>query len=243
MTRMELIQEVIDELSASCALANKLPTSEIERLIKRGERWFFDNYEESLELRYLVLRRSVFTTPTFRKERYIQLPDEVESVFEVREVDGSSLLGSIDKDFSDNKLIGSEVFLSSSLGDNLVTLAARMQFFDLARGFMLERVAFDWNHLTRKLFIAGRNPMNDVFLQSYIRVPLDRLYEDQFFIRWVVAKCKIALGNLLGRFTYTLIGGVTVNYQDLISQGQEELKDVEAAIDARNTPSFFFTFH
>lgn len=243
MTKGELIQEVIDELSASCSLANKLNTSEIERIIKRAERWFFDNYEESLESRYLVLKKELFDTPEFTQYRTIQLPDCVESVFELKEIQGGSFLGTVDRDFSDTKLIGSEVFLSTSLGDNIVSLAARMHFFDLAKGFMLERVAHSWNHLTHKIMILGRNPYRDVFAQASVRIPLDRLYEDQFFIRYVVGKAKVALGNILGRYTYTLIGGVTVNYSDLVSQGTEEWKDVVQEIKDRSTGDFFYTFH
>jgi len=243
MTRGELIQEVIDELSGSCSLANKLPTSEIERIIKRSERWFFDNYEESGELRYLVISQAKFQTEDFKANRTIQLPDSVQSIFELREIEGSSFLGTIDRDFSDSKLIGSEVFLSNSLGDNIVSLASRMSFFDLAKSFILERISFNWNHLTNKLMIAGRNPRRDVFAQAYIKIPLDRLYEDQYFLRYVVGKCKISLGNILGRYTYTLIGGVTVNYADLVSQGTEEVKQVEEDINSRQSPDWFFTFH
>jgi len=243
MTKGELIQEVIDELSASCVMANKLSTGEIERIIKRTEKWFWDNYEDSLEHRYMVLKNPVFNTEEFRQTRAIQMPDCVESVWELREINGGSFLGTIDKDFSDNKLIGSEVFMSGNLGDNLVTLASRMSFFDQAKAFMLERISHTWNHLTKKIFISGRNPSRDVFLQVHVRIPLDRLYEDQFFLRYVIGKAKISLGNTLGRFTYNLIGGVTINYQDLLSQGSEEVKQVEEEIQSRNSPDWFLTMH
>ena len=51
---------------------------------------------------------------------------------------------------------------------------------------------------------------------------------------------KIQLGNLNGRYTMTLPGGVTVNSADLVSQGKEDVTQVEEEIKAQTTSSWFY---
>ena len=48
------------------------------------------------------------------------------------------------------------------------------------------------------------------------------------------------MGNLTGRYTFTLPGDVTIGSADLVSQGKEEMKDVEDEIKAMAPNAFFF---
>ena len=45
---------------------------------------------------------------------------------------------------------------------------------------------------------------------------------------------------MVGRYTFTLPGGVTMNAGDLVSQGKEEVKEVEEEIKNQSNSSFFF---
>ena len=124
------------------------------------------------------------------------------SVFECKEITGAGLLGTVDRDFADNKLIASEIYLSPFTGDSLVFRTAQYQFFDLTRAFFLEWIRYDFNRRTHKVKILGRDPHRDVFFNTYVKIPLDKLYEDYYFTRYVTAKSKIALGTMLGFFDY-----------------------------------------
>ena len=55
MTQEELIQEIQDALSFSCALPYNLNATETERIIKRAKAWFYDNYQYAVEERVFVL--------------------------------------------------------------------------------------------------------------------------------------------------------------------------------------------
>ena len=189
MTKQELVETVQRELDSSFALPSQLQPSEIERIIDQVSVWFYENYRESVETQYYIIRASEFKTPEFRKTRTVTMPECVVSVFEVKEVTGAGLLGNIDRDFADNKLVASEIYLSPFTGDSLVFRTAQYQFFDLTRAFFLEWIRYDFNRRTRKLKILGRDPSRDVFFQTYVKIPDDKLYEDYYFFRYVTAKC------------------------------------------------------
>ena len=116
MTEADLIQEIRDDISHSCALPYNLNDQEIKRIIKRARAYFYDNYQYAVEDRIFVLGKELFSNPSFRATRQIQLPSCVVSVYDVREVNGSGLTGTPDKDFGDSKLLGSELMLSPFAG-------------------------------------------------------------------------------------------------------------------------------
>jgi hypothetical protein len=98
MTKQELIETVQRELDSSFALPSQLQPSEIERLIDQCSIWFYENYREAVETQYYIMRSSEFKTPEWFKTRTITMPECVVSVFEVKEITGAGLIGTIDKD-------------------------------------------------------------------------------------------------------------------------------------------------
>ena len=243
MTKDELIETVARELDASFALPSQLQPSEIGRIIDQISVWFYENYREAVETQYYIINRGEFQKPEFTSTRTIMMPECVVSVFEVKEVTGAGLIGSVDMDFADNKLIASEIYLSPFTGDGLVFRTAQYQFFDLTKAFFLELIRYDFNRRTRKLKILGRDPKKDVFIQTYVKIPDDKLYEDYYFIRYATAKSKIALGRMLSFFDYNLMGGIKVNAGDIKSEGEAEIEKIEQEIKDQDTPDYFMTWH
>lgn len=259
MTEQDLIQEIKDEISHSCALPYNLNDQEIKRIIKRARAYFYDNYQYAVEDRIFVLGKELFSAAAFRATRQIQLPQCVVSVYDVREVNGSGLIGTPDKDFGDSKLLGSELMLSPFVGDNLVYRTVLYSFFDLAKAYLLESYAFNFNKNTKKLTINGRDPARtnttmggsdttlyagvDVGVRAYIAIPEESLYDDELFVRFCLAEAKINIGRLLGTFEYNLPGGVRINYNNIQSLGTSEKAEIIQMIKDENTPSYFLQWN
>jgi hypothetical protein len=261
MTLEELVQEIQDDLSASCSLPYNLNIEEIHRVIRRGKAWMYDNYQYAVEKRYFVLRNDFFGTPQFRNTRQIQLPDNIVTVFDVREVNGMGISGNPDRDFGDSKLLGSELLLSPFTGDNLVYRTVMYSYFDLAQAYLLPTYAYNWNKNTKKLTILGRDPNRsgrgggggvgtgydqngmDVAVSCFVAINDHDLYADELFIRYCLAKAKISLSRVLSAFNYNLPGGVQVNTSLLRQDGEKELEEVMAMINGENTPSYFLQWN
>lgn len=243
MTKQELVETVQRELDASFALPSQLQPTEIERLIDQTAVWFYENYRDAVEMQYYIMSVGEFKKPEFLATRTVTMPECVVSVFEVKEITGAGLLGNIDRDFSDNKLVASEIYLSPFTGDGLVFRTAQYQFFDLTRAFFLEWIRYDFNRRTRKVKMLGRDPRQDVFFNTYVKIPDDKLYEDYYFFRYVTAKSKISLGRMLSFFDYNLMGGIKVNAADIKAEGEAEVEKIEQEIKDQDTADYFSVWY
>jgi hypothetical protein len=45
---------------------------------------------------------------------------------------------------------------------------------------------------------------------------------------------------MLQTFNYTLPGGVTVNYQNIVTTAEKEMEDVKAMMKGENTPDWMY---
>jgi len=243
MTRSEFLLEIKDEIRGTCALPYSIPDKEINRIIDQAKKYFYRNYKEAVETQHYVVPKEEFDKPDFKTERSIHMPDCVISVTECKEISGGGRLFTVDADFSDNRLIAAELYLSPFQSDDLVMRTAQYAYWDLAQAFFLERIAYDYNRNTKKLKIRGRNPKKNVFILSYVEIPEDDLFEDWFFIRYCTAKVKVALGRILGFFEYQLPGGVAINSTDIKDEGNEELEKLLEQIDEENSPDWFYIWH
>lgn len=243
MTRDELIQQVNDEITVSGSLPYSIPQKEMERIIGQAENWFYVNYGPSVETSYYVLSRDLFSQKEWKSTRSVLLPDCVISIQDVRDFRGGGILGSVDKDFADNRLIASELFLSPFQSDDLVLRTAQYSYWDLTQCFLLERYAFDFNRNTKRLKILGRDPKRNVYIQTYVKIEDYKLYDDWFFQRYVCGQAKVSLGRLLGTFTFNLPGGIQVDASTIRDEGKEEIEAVLQKIDDENSPDWFYLFH
>lgn len=241
MTKSELIADIKEELTFSRALPYVIPDKEIERIIRIAEGYFYDNWRHAVEPRYLAIPQDVFLNERFRKERAIRLPDCVQFVHQMREPRGASIFGSIDRDFSENKFVGSEIFLTPFIGESIMYRTILFSFLDLTKGFVLDTFAYNYNRNTRDLIVLGRNPIaNGAVLEVAKKIELEDLYNDELFQRYVRAKAKLRLGELLTSFDYNLPGGVKVNYNNLVTRAEAEMTAVMEMMKGENTSDWMF---
>lgn len=242
MTRAELALDIKQELTLAKALPYSIPDQEIDRIIINAERFFYDNWRHAVEPRYLLIPSELLSSEQYKRSRTIRMPDCVQFVHNVKEPKGSSIFGTIDQDFSEQKFIGSEVFLTPFIGESLVYRTVIFSFLDITKNFVLDTVAYDYNKNTKSITIKGRTPTKMVAEISK-KIDEQYLYEDEMFQRYVRAKAKVRLGELLTSFDFNLPGGVRPNYTTFVTKADAEFQAVLDMMKGENTPDWLMLVH
>lgn len=242
MTKQELINLIKGEVTVSSALSYSVPDAEYERIITMALNWFYHNYQYSIETKYFIVKKDVFTGKKFKQNRALLMPDCVVGITEVKEIKNTSKLGYFGADFSAERMIAQEIYLSPFNADDVVLRTAYESYWDISQAFFLERIAFDYNHNTNKVTILGRDPGCNVCFECMVKIPQEALFDDWTFQKYCCAQAKISLGRILGMFTYQLPGGVTINADSVKTEGQEELQQILEKIDEENAPSWFYIY-
>jgi hypothetical protein len=243
MTESAFIKQIQDELSVCGALPEFLPEDEIKRIIFQARKFFVENWEQAVKYDHYVIKQNEFSSAEYKRSRIIKMPDCVISVVEVREINGAGRLGNIDRDFAQDKLMASEIFLSNFQGDDLVQRVAQYQYFDLSKAFFLTNISYDHNRNTHELKILGRDPKYDVYIKALVTIPDDKLYNDYYFIRYCTAKAKISLARMMGMFPFQLPGGVQPDISSIKDEGEQELTWILERIDGESVCDWLITFH
>ena len=243
MSELELIADINDEITFSGALPYSLPEKEIRRIIANDSQYFYDNWRYAIESQYLLLPPELFSSPLFKKKRQIILPDCVQFVVDFKEAKGGSIFATIDRDFAEQKFIGSEIYLTPFIGESIMYRTVIFSFLDLTKGMMLDTIAYDYNKNTKQLGVLGRTPATSAVLRVFKKIEPDKLYEDELFQRYVRAHAKVRLAHMLQTFNYTLPGDVTVNYQNITTTAEKEMDAVVLMMKGENTPDWLYLYH
>lgn len=245
MTEGEFISDMKSAISAACALPVTIREKEIKRIIGLAAKWFYRNYEDAVEERYYVIPKTTFETETFTAKRTVTMPNCVVSVSNVkklREDFGRSMTWDGTADLSVERLIlqNSETNVGTGT-DNLMYYVMNLSWLTTTSQILNHPVSFNYNRNSRKLFFAGEKPDKDVVVTTWIELPLESLYEDELFFRYVEARCKIQISNVLGTFDFNYPGNIKVNYSEIRSEGQEMYQEIRDEIKENNSNDFFFT--
>jgi hypothetical protein len=98
---------------------------------------------------------------------------------------------------------------------------------------------YQFNQLNHRLHILT-NVKYDVIMEAYANIPAENLFRDDLFFKYVVGYSKMQLGNLVGRYDFTLPGGVKIQAADLVTQGKEEIQQVEEEVKGQSSSGWFF---
>lgn len=241
MLKEALIQDINNEITFSGMIGLSLPEKELERIIDISAIFFYDNWRHATQTSYLMIPIEVFRHQLFRQTRNIQLPDCVNFVIEVKEMKNSSIFSTIDRDFSETKFIGSEVFLTPFMGESLVYRTAVFSFLDLTKNLILETIAYDWNKNNKILHFRGRTPRVNVMAEVMKKIEERNLYDDELFQRYARAKAKIRMADMIATFgSYQLPGGAIIDYASMKQSAQDELAQVIEMISGEEVPDFMF---
>lgn len=244
MTKQDLIGLVNGEITASCSIPFSVPTAELERIIDLEAKWMWREYRDAVQDAWYILDKSYYDTNEWKNTRTFQLPYCVMAVKTLIEMtSGSRVFGIHDPDMSFDRLMAADLYLTPLSSDQITYRTIQWSFWDLARQFNLKDVQHDFNINTHRLIITGRDPTESLWLTTLNQIPIEDLYEDPVFIKWVIAKAKIQLARIIGTFNYTLIGGVQINYADIRAEGKEELEELKEKIRTDSPADWFLLFN
>jgi hypothetical protein len=241
----EFIDSIQTELTISCALPKTLPDEAIRVIIeKRALPWFYRNYYYAVQKLYYLIRKEAFETEEFTKYNYVTVPCEIQSVSYLYEVRSASLfqLGINTPNLSVNMGVTNQPYLSSyvtTIGELGVYKTILDSMSDMLNQLNKYTLRHNYNQLNHRLHILT-NVKYDVIIEAYAEIPNENLFRDDLFFKYVAGYAKLQLGNMVGRYDFTLPGSVKINGADLVSQGQAEVKEVEEEVKGMSNSSWFY---
>ena len=240
----ELIDLVQFELNVACALPKTLPDAAIRQIIEvRALAWFYRNYQYAVQKMYFFIHKDAFYAEEWTKYNYVQVPCEIQSVVYLYEVRGDSLfqLGINTPNMSVNLGVTNQPYLSSyvtTIGELGVYKTILDSMSDMLNQMNKYTLKHHFNQLNHRLNILT-NIKYHVIMEAYANIPAENLFKDDLFFKYVLGYSKIQLGNMVGRYDWTLPGAVKIQGADLVSQGKEEVKEVEEEIKGQSNSSWF----
>ena len=231
----EFIDFIQSDITVFGTLPKNLPDAAIRQFIEtRALPWFYRNYQYAVQKIYYFIDKRAFFTEEYTKYNYVTVPCEIQTVVYLYEVRNESLLqlGINTPNLSVNLGVTNQPYLSSyvtTIGELGVYKTMIDSMADMLNQMNLYTTKFHYNQLTHRLNVLT-NIQHHVILEAYINIPLENLMTDQYFLKYVTAWAKQQQGRMLGAFAFTLPGGVTYNSADMVSQGKEEMKEVEEDI-------------
>jgi len=122
----------------------------------------------------------------------------------------------------------SEQFFSGSLtGDIIPSIVAISTTRAVLDKFFADDIVFNFNHLSKNLQVLEnyRGPAILHYQYEYLaNINNDLVYNHEWIKRYSVSKTKFLWGTITGKYSQSLVGGATINYDRMISEGQEEIE-------------------
>jgi hypothetical protein len=241
----EFIDFVQTDLTVGGALPKNVPDHSIRQFIEtRALPWFYQNYQYAVSKMYYHVSREVFKTEQFTNYKYIELPCEIQSVTWVFKITNTQLLqlGINVPNLSVNLGVTNQPYLSSyvtTIGELGLYKTLIDNMADMLNQMNLYTVKYHYNQLAHRLNILT-NVEYDLVLEAYVTIPNENMFSDAYFTKYVTGWAKMQQGRLLGTFDFSLPGGVKYNASEMVSQGKEEMKEVEDEIKGQSNSAFFY---
>lgn len=228
----ELVSVISDDITIFGALPKTLPDNSIRQFVEtRALPWFYINYINATSLMYYYIDQAAFEQEAFTKYSYIEMPCEVQSISWIHQVRGISLmqLGLNSPNLSVNLGVTNQPYLSSyvtTIGELGVYKTLIDNMSDMLDQLTLYTTKYHYNQPSHRLNILTKLNTS-LIAECHINIPAENMFTDPYFLKYCTAWAKMQQGRLMGQYDYTLQGGVKINHADMISQGKEEMKEVE----------------
>ena len=89
-------------------------------------------------------------------------------------------------------------------------------------------VNYTWNENTKELrILEAINKSNTMMIEmslQYEPKEIDNIYNHPWIKKMAVAKTKLLWGEILGKYQGTLVNGMSINYDRIISEAQQDIE-------------------
>ena len=240
MTKREFINKIKRRINRNNALPVNLSTDEIEDIIADSKEWFFDNYNDSLRQFIAVIPYSLFKTAHYKETRYVELDSCIYSINEFTEISNGGLFNYKSGAAFIRQNILNNIYYANNA--DIVSYVAYMGFESVLENLKDNYISFDWNKNEHRIHVLGHEPRTDVLIYGYKKLDETKLFEDDLFRQYVEGQSRIAIGEILSVYDFSLPGGVGINVDAYISKGETILEEVKETVLNLNTPLWFMTF-
>lgn len=231
---VQFVNLIQNRITAYGQIPYQVPQQLILDLIKESASFFFKYYWGSSETVWGCLEKEFITKYEDDHENLsnrraisynIQLPKYVKNVIEIYERGRNMTANNISYQSASNsmQLINRQYSMSATGGFSLVGInnwlyqteaITHLVEDNVYQSCCTVMVPYNFNIYTKTLII--HQEIKKDFVLKYSRnVHIHYLYEDELFIRYVVARCKQELKRIIGSHTIELPGGVTLDVENI----------------------------
>ena len=240
----EFANYIINSITEDGMLPFTLPPQSIIRVIKDCALWFYQWCDQAVQEKWLGIRIEDLKID-WSKNKTIRLPDQIEAVTEIKQVNSAQNFRRLARFLrepiyfsSAYNMLGAGGSAMSGLG-NPYRLAdrdvaveeafTRMYEVQLFKTLLQKGIRFDYNPYSKILVFLGRVESN-IVLAVMERIPVQSLYNDIRFRKYVIGHSQMRLKKILSMFNFKYPGDVEINFDELETQGKEVVDAIEEEI-------------
>jgi hypothetical protein len=242
----QFINMINDRITVYGMIPYTVPSKLVVMVIQQSARTFYrQGYYRASENRLMLLPKSEILKYTPKTgntikdvARIVPMPKNIAVIKGIYETNNS-----INSVLSDEELEKNILFDSTSYGQNIYGINNNMFMFDMAakmiqyqavRAVFSRSVMFHYNQSTYELVFYEGDFRCSFIMDCICKVNIEVLYDDDLFIRHVIASTKAELKRVIGGHSATLPGEVTINAEEICS-GTDDIQVVEDILKAGNS--------
>lgn len=247
----QFIQRVQSEVTQSCALPFALPADRITANIINAAQLFWQQCDFATEERYYIIKNTDICRGNIMNKIAV-LPPQVLGVHGVYKINEGLKYGAMG-DFSIERMmlssysmfggvgtVGGGFVNGTTQGYSLSDVVMSMYEVDTFNQTLNPTLTYNFNQFSHKLVLLGDLGYSDILICCSVRCRIQDLYNDYYFFRAVVALCKKNLSSIYGMYEFKLPGGVTINYDKLNDQADNDLEEIKEYFENNRSVDYFF---
>lgn len=248
----QFIQRVVREVTQSCALPFALPAERVPEYIYTAAQWFWANVDMACEERHYIIKNADICKGN-QLNKMVQLPKQIMGVHGCYKLQQHMKYGAMG-DFSLERMMMSTYSMFGGAGTvgggfngtvgmagyTLGDVMTSMYEVDTFNQMLNPPLTYTYNEFSGKLNILGDLGYSDLLIACMKRCRIQDLYSNYYFFRLVVCFCKRALNTIYGMFDFKLPGGITINYDKLSDQANDEYEEIKEWAERNRACDYFF---